>query len=129
MCSLGLNYITKMSASKTYQVIADLADWEGLTAHAPYASMYVAGGEENFNLTLGEFLGREAGKHREGFGIFYNNYMTLTDFFHIGSRSCMTPALFTEIFHRLHFCPITYGQRFDQTCHPFFCGVTGLNNK
>ena len=80
MCSLGLLKISKMTAFKTYQMRTDMADWEGLTAHTLYASMHVARGGEGLKLTLGEFLGGEAGKHSEYLeesGIFYYNCMTL----------------------------------------------------
>ena len=47
-----------------YQLRVDMSDFSDVSAHALYASAHVANSTEQFILTMGEFLGGDAGKEK-----------------------------------------------------------------
>ena len=58
---LGLDALHALTATKTYQLRADMSDWDGASAHSLHASMVVADASDEYRLTVGAFLGRDGG--------------------------------------------------------------------
>lgn len=58
---LGLDTLHALTSSRTYELRADISDWEGGTVFSAHASMVVAGEAENYTLTLGAYTGGEGG--------------------------------------------------------------------
>ena len=73
---LGLDALHAMTSAKTYQIRADMSDWDGASAHSLYASMVVADASDDYRLTLGAFLGGEGGN---GFLTNQNMFFTTYD--------------------------------------------------
>ena len=58
---LGLDALHAMTAAKTYQIRADMSDWDGASAHSLFASMVVADASDDYRLTVGALLGGDGG--------------------------------------------------------------------
>ena len=58
---LGLDALHAMTSAKTYQLRADMSDWDGVTAHSLHAFMEVTDASDDYRLTVGAFLGGDGG--------------------------------------------------------------------